>query len=134
MAEGYVFTSATDVNDLLNQIISQAAVHGWTQNELSTFSSAGRRGHISKDGVTLNFCSMPGPNADTGNTNTILDTIIPRDETFLEASLRGAPLLLMQRRPPPLARIFDQLANDVIDRLQPERSAEEDDGPIPLLV
>jgi hypothetical protein len=25
----------------------------------------------------------------------------------------------MQRRPPPLARIFDQLANDVIDRLQP---------------
>ncbi len=64
----------------------------------------------------------------------ILDTIIPRDETFLEASLRGAPLLLMQRRPPPLARIFDQLANDVIDRLQPDRSAEEDDGPIPLLV
>ena len=59
MAEGYVFTSATDVNDLLNQIISQAAVHGWSQNELSTFSSAGRRGHISKDGVTLNFCYQP---------------------------------------------------------------------------
>lgn len=64
----------------------------------------------------------------------VMDAIIPRDETFLEASLRGAPLLLMQRRPPPLARIFDQLANDVIDRLQPDRSAEEDDGPIPLLV
>ena len=82
MAEGYVFTSATDVNDLLNQIISQAAVHGWTQNELSTFSSAGRRGHISKDGVTLNFCSMPGPNADTGSVNTILDTIIPPADQF----------------------------------------------------
>jgi chromosome partitioning protein len=63
----------------------------------------------------------------------ILDTVIPRDETFLEASLRGAPLLLMQKRPPPLARVFDQLANDVLDRLDP-LSAEEDDGPIALLV
>ena len=82
MAEGYVFSSATDVNDLLNQIISQAAVHGWTQNELSTFSSVGRRGHISKDGVTLNFCSMPGPNADGGGTNTVLNTIIPPADQF----------------------------------------------------
>lgn len=63
----------------------------------------------------------------------ILDTVIPRDETFLEASLRGAPLLLMQKRPPPLARVFDQLANDVLDRLEPA-GAEDDDGPIPLLV
>ena len=82
MAEGYVFTSATDVNDLLNQIISQAAVHGWSQNELSTFSSVGRRGHISKDGVTLNFCSMPGPNAETGNINTVLNTIIPPADQY----------------------------------------------------
>lgn len=63
----------------------------------------------------------------------ILDTVIPRDETFLEASLRGAPLLLMQKRPPPLARVFDQLANDVLDRLEPT-AAEDDDGPIPLLI
>jgi chromosome partitioning protein len=63
----------------------------------------------------------------------ILDTVIPRDEIFLEASLRGAPLMLMQKRPPPLSRVFDQLANDVLDRLEP-RGAEEDDGPIPLLV
>ena len=63
----------------------------------------------------------------------ILDTIIPRDETFLEASLRGSPLLLMQKRPPPLARVFDQLANDLLDRLDPG-AAEDDDGPIPLLV
>ncbi len=66
----------------------------------------------------------------------ILDTVIPRDQTFLEASLRGAPLLLMSRRPPPLARIFDQLANEILVRLEPEtdRDKEEDDGPIPLLV
>jgi chromosome partitioning protein len=64
----------------------------------------------------------------------IMDTIIPRDETFLEASLRGSPLALMSKRPPPLARVFDQLASDVLDRLEPAGSAEADDGPIPLLV
>ena len=65
----------------------------------------------------------------------IIDTIIPRDETFLEASLRGSPLLLMQKRPPPLARVFDQLASDVLDRLHPQGSTkEEDNAPIPLLL
>jgi chromosome partitioning protein len=65
----------------------------------------------------------------------ILDTVIPRDETFLEASLRGSPLLLMQKRPPPLARVFDQLASDVMDRLEtPGEKKEDDDVPIPLLV
>src|SRR5262249_47687201 len=65
----------------------------------------------------------------------ILDTVIPRDETFLEASLRGSPLLLMSKRPPPLARAFDQLASDVLDRIAPPREKkEEDDVPIPLLV
>lgn len=65
----------------------------------------------------------------------ILDTVIPRDETFLEASLRGSPLLLMSKRPPPLSRVFDQLASDVMDRLDPPgEKKEEDDVPIPLLV
>src|SRR5262245_19321402 len=65
----------------------------------------------------------------------ILDTIVPRDETFLEASLRGSPLLLMQKRPPPLSRVFDQLASDILDRLeQPGEKKEDDDVPIPLLV
>lgn len=65
----------------------------------------------------------------------ILDTVIPRDETFLEASLRGSPLQLMAKRPPPLARVFDQLASDVLDRLEtPGEKKEDDDAPIPLLV
>lgn len=65
----------------------------------------------------------------------IFDSVIPRDDIFLEASLRGSPLLLMQKRPPPLARLFDQLATDVLDRLDGNRGdKEEDDGPIPLLV
>lgn len=65
----------------------------------------------------------------------IVDTVIPRDQTFLEASLRGSPLLLMQKRPPPLARVFDQLASDVLDRIQPPGSnQDEDNAPIPLLL
>lgn len=65
----------------------------------------------------------------------IFDSVIPRDDVFLEASLRGSPLLLMQKRPPPLARLFDQLATDVLDRIAgPDGEKEEDDGPIPLLV
>ncbi len=65
----------------------------------------------------------------------ILDTVIPRDEMFLEASLRGSPLFLMQRRPPPLSRVFDQLANEVLDRIEgPSEKKEDDDVPIPLLV
>lgn len=65
----------------------------------------------------------------------IMDAVIPRDDMFLEASLRGSPLLLMNKRPPPIARVFDQLANDVLDRIAPPTTgAEDDDGPIPLLV
>lgn len=65
----------------------------------------------------------------------VMDAIIPRDELFLEASLRGAPLLLMGKKPPPLSRRFDQLASDVLDRMHPTTTAKaDDDAPIPLLV
>lgn len=77
MAEGYVFTSASDVNDLLNQIVSQAALHGWTQLYLDSFAGSGRRGHISRDGVVLNLCSMPGGNAVASGDNSQLNAIIP---------------------------------------------------------
>ena len=63
-----------------------------------------------------------------------MDAIIPRDEVFLEASLRGAPLSLMQKKPPPLSRRFDQLASDILDRMMPTGSKAEDDAPISLLV
>lgn len=64
----------------------------------------------------------------------VMDAIIPRDEVFLEASLRGAPLSLMQKKPPPLSRRFDQLASDILDRMMPTGSKAEDDAPISLLV
>jgi chromosome partitioning protein len=40
----------------------------------------------------------------------------------------------MQKSPPPLARRFDQLANDILDRIQPKKAPADDDAPIPLLV
>ncbi len=64
----------------------------------------------------------------------VLDAIIPRDEIFLEASLRGAPLTLMQKKPPPLARRFDQLASDILDRVSQDKTPAEDDSAISLLV
>jgi chromosome partitioning protein len=66
----------------------------------------------------------------------VLDAIIPRDESFLEASLRGAPISLMSKKPPPLSRRFDQLANDILDRINAtsEKAPSDDDSPIPLLV
>lgn len=64
----------------------------------------------------------------------VMDPIIPRDEVFLEASMRGAPLQLMGKKPPPLARRFDQLASDILDRLMPSSAKVDDDAPISLLV
>jgi chromosome partitioning protein len=64
----------------------------------------------------------------------VLDAIIPRDEIFLEASLRGAPLTLMQKKPPPISRRFDQLASDILDRMSQDKTPAEDDSAISLLV
>lgn len=77
MAEGYVFTSAADVNDLLNQIVSQAAVHGWSQRHLGGLGASGRRGHISKDGVFVNLASAQTIATDASAGTTLLNTIIP---------------------------------------------------------
>lgn len=85
-----------------------------------------RRAHASLDVAETLWSKFPD--------GIIIDTVIPRDDLFLEASLRGAPLLLMQKKPPPLARIFDQLASDVLDRIAPAHASEDDNVPIPLLV
>lgn len=86
-----------------------------------------RQTHASLEVAETLWTQFPG--------GIIFDSVIPRDDVFLEASLRGSPLLLMQKRPPPLARLFDQLATDVLDRLDAQKGGkEDDDGPIPLLV
>ena len=43
----------------------------------------------------------------------ILDTVIPRDPIFLEASAKGAPLGLIQRPQPAPALLFDQMRTEL---------------------
>lgn len=51
----------------------------------------------------------------------VLDTSIPRDEVFLQASAAGVPVALLRRRPPAVAAIFDALAAELEPRFGLER-------------
>jgi len=44
-------------------------------------------------------------------------TTLPRDSAVLQASAQGVPLGLLARRPPPMAKIFEQLAAEAEERL-----------------
>lgn len=62
----------------------------------------------------------------------ILEPPIPRDPAFLEATAVGVPVGLLSRNPPPVARVFDQLALNIEARLGLAVGGD-DDGPIPLV-
>lgn len=62
----------------------------------------------------------------------MLETSIPRDAAFLEASSAGVPLGLLRRRPPPVALAFDHLAAELEVRLGLAGS-EGNDGPVLLV-
>jgi chromosome partitioning protein len=64
-------------------------------------------------------------------TEAILQTNIPRDPIFLKASSAGVPVGLLSRNPPPVAALFDQLAQELEPRLG-FRKDEGDDEPISL--
>ncbi|HEV8631490.1 MAG TPA: ParA family protein [Thermoanaerobaculia bacterium] len=44
-------------------------------------------------------------------------TTLPRDSAVLQASAQGVPIGLLARRPPPMAKIFEQLAAEAEERL-----------------
>jgi chromosome partitioning protein len=62
----------------------------------------------------------------------VFETTIPRDSVFLKASAAGVPLGLLRKNPPPIAGVFDRLAEELerVARLRTE--PEEDDAPISL--
>ncbi len=62
-----------------------------------------------------------------------MQTTIPRDAAFLEASAAGVPVGLLGRRPPVVAATFDQLAAELEGRLQLLRPEDRDNAPIPLV-
>ena len=64
-------------------------------------------------------------------TKAVFQTSVPRDRTFLQASTAGVPLGLLSRRAPPVAAVFDQLAQELEPHLELEVEGKED-GPIAL--
>jgi chromosome partitioning protein len=44
-------------------------------------------------------------------------TTLPRDPVVLQASAQGVPIGLLARRPPPMAKVFEQLAAEAEERL-----------------
>ena len=63
---------------------------------------------------------------------SVFDTAIPRDTTFLQASQAGVPLGLLSRRPPGVAAVFDSLVAEIEARLGVDEG-DKDDGPIRLV-
>ncbi len=64
--------------------------------------------------------------------NHVLETAVPRDNVFLEASAAGVPVALLRRRPPAAAAVFEQLAAEIEQRLDLETSGDFERA-IPLL-
>lgn len=62
----------------------------------------------------------------------VLETNIPRDPIFLEASAVGVPVGLLRQQPPPVASLFDRLATELEPRLE-LTTTSKDDGPVWLL-
>jgi len=64
--------------------------------------------------------------------DAILESFVPRDPVFLDASAEGVPVGLLSRRPPRVASVFDQIAAELEPRLGLV-SLEERHDPIPLV-
>lgn len=63
----------------------------------------------------------------------MMQTSIPRDASFLEASAAGVPVGLLRRRAPPSALVFDQLAAEIEDKARLAAAKGGDDEPIALV-
>jgi chromosome partitioning protein len=62
----------------------------------------------------------------------IIDTSIPKDPAFLQASRAGVPVGLLSRRSPPVATVFEKLAAELEQRLF-QTEGGSDEGPISLV-
>lgn len=64
----------------------------------------------------------------------LFEANLPRDPVFLKAGAAGVPIGLLSRTPPPVASIFERLADELEPRLGLSREENNDDGPLDLLV
>ncbi len=56
---------------------------------------------------------------------SVLRTIIPRDDSFLQASGKGIPLGMLMKNPPQAALVFDQLAAEIEPTLNLSNQTDE---------
>lgn len=66
--------------------------------------------------------------------DSIFDTVVPRDPIFLEASAQGVPVGLLSKRAPPIAALFDRLAQELRRKIDPHplTESERDEEPLSL--
>ena len=64
----------------------------------------------------------------------VLETVVPRQRVYLEASLRGVPVGFMAKGNSPEGRRFRVLAQEVFNRLIEEERGADDDEPIKTLL
>jgi cellulose biosynthesis protein BcsQ len=66
----------------------------------------------------------------------VFESVIPRDPIFLRSATAGVPIALLRRQTPPMARVFDRLAEEVEHRLRPrpfpENEKDDEDSPVSL--
>jgi len=56
---------------------------------------------------------------------SVLRTIIPRDDSFLQSSSKGIPLGMLMKNPPQAALVFDQLAAEIEPTLNLTNQSDE---------
>lgn len=59
----------------------------------------------------------------------VLNTMIPRDDDILLASEKGLPVAMLQKNPPAVAAVFDQLAAELEKRLDLNLSPTDENVP-----
>jgi len=63
----------------------------------------------------------------------VLETVIPRDRVYLEASLHGVPVAFMAQGKHPEGRRFGLLAQEIVDRIEGPQEVH-DGGPVQTLL
>lgn len=62
----------------------------------------------------------------------VLEAHVPLDPVMQKASAEGVPVALLAKRPPPVARVFDQIAEELENKLH-THEGDNDDSPRSLL-
>jgi chromosome partitioning protein len=68
------------------------------------------------------------------DASMVFETVVPRQQAYLEASLRGVPVGFMSKGTHPEGRRYQVLAQEVLSRLSTEEQGADDGEPIQTLL